>query len=101
MVELVGGPDGLAQREVTRQYHVFALQGDDEGALYGPRADARNGGELGHQFLVRQAAQYVQVRRPSDIRWARSRSVLTFRHENPAARSWSGATLSSSAGAGR
>ncbi len=53
VIELVGGLDGLAQREVTGQNHVLTLQGDDEGALHGPRADARNGGELGHQLLVR------------------------------------------------
>jgi hypothetical protein len=42
MAELVGGLDGLAQREVTGQDDVFSLQRDEQGTLDGPRADARN-----------------------------------------------------------
>ena len=51
--------DGLAKREVAWQDDV--AERDDEGALYGPRANSRNGGELGHHLLVRQAAQRVRV----------------------------------------
>src|SRR5580698_8491551 len=52
MAELIGGLDGLAQREVAGQDDVFPLQRDEQGPLDGPRADAGNGGELGQQFLV-------------------------------------------------
>jgi hypothetical protein len=44
VIELMGGPDGLAQREIAGQDDVLALQLDDEGALLGPRADAGDGG---------------------------------------------------------
>jgi hypothetical protein len=61
VVEPIGGLDGLAKREVTRQDDIFTLQRDDEGALDGPRAYARNGGELGHQLFVWQAAQHIRI----------------------------------------
>jgi hypothetical protein len=35
VIELIGGLDGLAKREVTRQDDVFTLQRDDEGAQHG------------------------------------------------------------------
>ena len=61
MVELVGGLDGLAEREVARQDDVFAAERDEQGALHGPRADPGNGGELGDELVVGQAAQHVLV----------------------------------------
>ena len=61
MVEAVGGPDGLAKREVARQDDVFPPQGDEEGALHGPRADPGNRGELGDDLVVGQPAQDVRV----------------------------------------
>jgi hypothetical protein len=61
VIELIGGLDGLAKRQVTWQDDVFTLQRDDEGALHRPRAYSRDGGELGHQLLVRQAAQRARV----------------------------------------
>ncbi len=61
VVELVGGLDGLAEREVAGQHDVFSLQRDDEGALHGPRAYPRYRGELRHELVVGQAAQDVRV----------------------------------------
>ena len=61
VIELIGGLDGLAQCEIAGQDDVFTLQRDDEGALHGPRANARNSGELGHQLVVRQLAQGIGV----------------------------------------
>jgi hypothetical protein len=61
VIEPVGGLDGLAQREIAGQDDVFTLQRDDEGTLHGPRANAGDGGELGHQLLVRQLAQDIAV----------------------------------------
>src|SRR6266498_844415 len=57
VVELVGGLDGLTQRQVARQDDIVAAQRDDEGALHGPRAYPRNRGELRHQLVIGQAAQ--------------------------------------------
>src|SRR5215831_11940075 len=59
VIELVGGPDGLAQREVARQHDVLPAQRDEHGALHGPRAYSGNRGELGHEFVVGQVAQGV------------------------------------------
>jgi hypothetical protein len=44
MVELIGVLDGLPQRQVRRQHHVFSLQRDQQCALRGAWADARDGG---------------------------------------------------------
>jgi hypothetical protein len=61
VVELMGGPDSLTERKVTRQDAVFSLQREDEGALHGPGTDTRNRGELGHELVVWQAAQDDRV----------------------------------------
>jgi hypothetical protein len=58
VVELVGSPDGLAEREVARQDDVFSLERDDEGALHGPRAYPRYRGELCHKRVVWQVVQH-------------------------------------------
>src|SRR6202035_5760789 len=64
MAESVSGLDRLAQREVTGQDDVFPLQRDEQGTLHRPRTYARNGGELGHQFVVGQISQLVEVQPP-------------------------------------
>src|ERR1700722_7911433 len=46
VVQLVSGPDRLAERQVARQDDVLALQREEHGALDGPRAYARNRAEL-------------------------------------------------------
>src|SRR5579863_8383281 len=56
VIELVRGLDSLAQREVARQDDVLPTQRDEHGALYGPRAYPGNRGELGHEFVIGQAA---------------------------------------------
>src|SRR5215469_4091953 len=61
VVEVVDGPDGLAQRQVTRQDDVFAAQRDEHRALDGPRAYPRDRGELGDQLVIGQAAEGVLV----------------------------------------
>ena len=61
MVELIGGPDGLAQGQVARQDDVFSAERDEEGALHGPRPDPRNGGEFRDEFVVGQLAQGILV----------------------------------------
>ena len=101
VIEPIGGLDGLAKREIAWQDDVFTLQRDEEGALHGPRANARMAVS---SVISSSSGRWLRTSvfsLPSDIRAARSRSVLTFRHESPAARSWSGSTLSSSAGSGR
>src|SRR5215469_12908639 len=59
VIELVRGPDGLAQREVARQHDVLPAQRDEHSALHGPRADPGNRGELGDELIVGQIAQHV------------------------------------------
>src|SRR4029077_2069742 len=54
VVEPVGGLDGLTKREVARQDHIFSLERDEEGALYGPGTNSRDRGELRHELLVWQ-----------------------------------------------
>src|SRR6185312_6418104 len=61
VVEVVGGPDGLAQRQVAGQDDVFPAERDDHGTLHGPGADPGNGGELVQQLVVGQAAEHVLV----------------------------------------
>ena len=61
MVELVHGPDSLAQGQVTGQHDVLPVQGEDQRALHGPRPDPGNEGELRDDLLIRQAAQHGQV----------------------------------------
>ena len=61
VVEPVGGPDGLAQRQVAGQNDVLAAERDQHGALHGPRTYPRNGGELRQEFVVGQGAQHVSV----------------------------------------
>src|SRR4051812_27259590 len=56
-VEPIGGLHGSAEGEVAREDDVFSLQGDEKGALDGPWADSGNGGQLGQDVVVRQAAQ--------------------------------------------
>jgi hypothetical protein len=60
-VELIGGLDGLAERQVAWQDDVFSAERDEHGALYRPRAYPRNGGELCDELVVAQAAQGVLV----------------------------------------
>ena len=61
MVEPVGGLECPAQGEVTREDDVLAVEGDDQGALNRPRADSRNGRELGEDVLVGPATEPVGV----------------------------------------
>jgi hypothetical protein len=61
VVQLIRGLDGLAERQVTRQDDVLALQRDEHGALHGPRAYARNRGELSHELVVGQNAQSLDA----------------------------------------
>src|SRR5258705_10306055 len=60
MVEPIRGLNRLSEREVARQHDVFPLERKDEGALDGPRTYPGNGGELGHELVVREAAQDLQ-----------------------------------------
>jgi hypothetical protein len=61
MVELIGGPDRLAQGKIARQHDVFPAERDDQSTLHGPRADARDRGQLGHQLIIGQTGQGVRV----------------------------------------
>ena len=60
-VELIGGLDGLAERQVAWQDDVFSAERDEHGALYRPRAYPGNGRELCHQLVVGETAQHVRV----------------------------------------
>jgi len=46
VVELISGLDGLTERKVAWQHDIFALQRNDEGALYCPGTYPRDCGEL-------------------------------------------------------
>ena len=61
VIEVVGGADGLAQGQVAGQHDVFAAKRQQQGALGGPGADPRDGGELGDDLLVGQRGQGVLV----------------------------------------
>jgi hypothetical protein len=101
VAELIHGLDGLAQGQVAGQHDVRAVQGDDEGALDGPRPDpemAVSAAMMSSSGMPRRASRSSW---PSATRLARSRSVAIFRQDSPAVRSSPGSTASSSPAAGR
>jgi len=61
VVELIRGLDGLTEGKVARQDDVLAPQRDNQGTLDGPGAYPGDGGELGHELVVRQGAQHLLV----------------------------------------
>src|SRR5580693_1924044 len=59
MVEVVGGLDGLAERQVARQDDILPAERDEHRALHGPGADTGNLGQFREELVVGQAAQDV------------------------------------------
>ena len=61
MVELVGGLDGLTEREVARRNDVFSLGAIRRAPCRRSRDRSRNRGERRHELVVRQPAQDLRV----------------------------------------
>jgi hypothetical protein len=65
VVELVAALDGLAERKVTGQHHVCAVERDDQHAVHRPWPDAGDSGETVQDVLVGHPPQRVVAQRAS------------------------------------
>ena len=52
MIQPIGASYRLTQSKIAGQDDILPSEGDEQGALRGPRPDARNGRQLGDEIVV-------------------------------------------------